>query len=80
MRGVINMDKLKLNLTTQFMRGVLAKIISRSIKKKYGYKIDIHFSEINLDMVDGRTHLHVNADVDLSSDEFKKIMKDIDEI
>ena len=78
-KGVIEVDEMKLNLSTKFMRGILAKLISRKIKKQYGYKIDIHFSEINFDMVDGQTHLHVNADVDLSSDEFKKIMKAIDE-
>ena len=71
------MDELKLNLSTKFMRGMLAKIISKSIKKKYGHKIDIYFSEMKLDMVDGQTHLHVNVDLELDSDEFKKLMKAI---
>ena len=73
------MDEMKLSLSTKFMRGILAKLITRKIKKKYGYKIDIYFSEIDLDMIDGQTHLHVNVDMDLNSDEFKKIMKAIDE-
>jgi hypothetical protein len=73
------MDELKLSLSTKFMRGVLAKLISRHIKKKYGYKVDIFFSEIKLDMVDGQTHAHVNVDLELDSDEFKKIMKSIEE-
>ena len=73
------MDEMKLSLSTKFMRGVLAKLISRHIKKKYGYKVDIHFSEIDLEMVDGQTHVHVNADLELSSDEFKKIMKNVNE-
>ena len=70
---------MKLKLSTRFMRGVLAKLVSRKIKKQYGYKIDIYFSEIDLDMQDGQTHLHLNVDLDLSSDEFKKLMKAIDE-
>jgi len=73
------MDEMKLKLSTRFMRGVLAKLVSRKIKKQYGYKIDIYFSEIDLDMQDGQTHLHLNVDLDLSSDEFKKLMKAIDE-
>ena len=73
------MDELKLNLTTKFMRGVLAKLVSRKIKKQYGYKVDICFSEIKIDMLDGQTHLHVNLDLDMSSDEFKKFLKAIDE-
>ena len=71
------MDEMKLNLSTKLMRGMLAKLLSKMIKAKYGYKVNIHFSEIELDMLDGQTHLHVNADLDLSSDEFKKIMKSI---
>lgn len=73
------MDEFKFNLSTKFMRGLLAKLISRKIKKQYGYKIDIYLSEIKMDMLDGQTHLHVNVDLDMSSDEFKKLMKAIDE-
>ena len=71
------MDEMKLNLSTKFMRKVLAKLMSKLVKKKYGYEIDIHISEINLDMVDGQTHIHLNADLDVSSDEFKKLLKEI---
>lgn len=71
------MDEMKLSLSTKFMRGILAKIVSKMIKKRYGYKTDIHISEIDLDMQDGQTHLHMNVDLDMSSDEFKKLMKSI---
>lgn len=70
---------MKLNLTTKFMRCALAKLVSRMVKKKFGYKIDLHFSEIELDMIDGQTHVHLNADLDMSSDEFKKLLKSIEE-
>lgn len=73
------MDEMKLNLTTKFMRGVLAKLISKMIKKKFGYKVDIHFSEIKLDMIDGQTHIHLNADAEMESDEFKKLLNAINE-
>ena len=73
------MDEMKLNLTTRFMRGVLAKLVSRKIKKQYGYKTDIYFNEFKMDMLDGQTHLHVNFDLDMDSEEFKKLMKAIEE-
>lgn len=73
------MDELKFNLTTKFMRNMLAKLVSRKIKKQYGYKVDIYFSEIKMDMLDGQTHLHVNVDLDMNSDEFKKLLKSIDD-
>ena len=73
------MDEMKLNLSTKFMRGVFAKLISRFIKKKYGYKVNIYFSEIKIDMIDGETHIHMNADAEMGSDEFKKLLKTINE-
>ena len=71
------MDEMKLKLSTKFMRSILAKFCSRYIRKKHGCKTDILINEVDLDMVDGKTHLHVDVDVDLSSDDFKKFMKSI---
>lgn len=73
------MDVMKMSLSTNFMKGVLAKLLSRHIKKKYGYKIDIRFNEIDFDMIGGQTHLHLNVDAKLNDEEFKKLMKDISE-
>ena len=36
-------------------------------------------SEIDLDMADGQTHMHLNVDLDLGSEEFKSLMKAITE-
>ena len=68
---------MKLSLSTKFMRGMLAKLISKLIKKKYGYKVDVFISEIDLDMKDGQTHVHANVDLDVNSEEFKKLLSDI---
>lgn len=73
------MDEIKLSLSTRFMRGVLAKLISKMIKKKFGYKVDIHFSEINLEVLDGQAHIHTSVDLGMNSDDFKKIMKAVSE-
>ena len=71
------MDELKLSLSTKFMKGMLAKLLSKMIKKKYGYKVNIHIEEIKLEVIDGQAKLHANVDAELNSDEFKEIMKTI---
>ena len=71
------MDEMKLKLSTKFMKGLLAKFISKSIKKKYGYKVDIHINEINLDMFNGDTNLHLDVDVKVNGDEFKSLIESI---
>lgn len=71
------MDEMKVNLSTKFMRGIVAKLISKSIYKKYGYKVNIQLNELNVNVVDGATRIHTNVEVQLNSDEFMKIMKTV---
>lgn len=69
------MDELKLKLSTKFMRGILAKIVAKTIFKKFGYEIDVQINEIEVSTHDGKVYLHINADAETSDDEFKKIIK-----
>lgn len=73
------MDEMRLKLTTKFMKGILAKLMSRSIRKKYGYKIDIRINDIDMDMFNGQTSIHLDVDLNLGSEDFKKLMKSIEE-
>lgn len=71
------MDELKLKLSTKFMRGIVTKLISKAIYKKYGYDIDILLNEIEIKNEDGKVHLHMNVDAEVNNDDFKKIIKSI---
>ncbi len=42
------MDEMKVKLSTKFMRGIVSKLIARSIKKKYGCKVDIQLNELDI--------------------------------
>jgi hypothetical protein len=69
------MDALKLNLTTKFMKGIVTKLISKAIFKKYGYKIDIVLNEIGVEVVNGKAYIHADVDAEINNDEFMKIVK-----
>lgn len=71
------MDELKIGLSTKFMRGIVAKLISKLVQKKLGYKVDIQLNNVEVKMEDEKIHLHINADADLNKDEFVKIIKTI---
>lgn len=71
------MDEMKFKLSTRFFKSLLAKFISKSIKKKYGYKVDIRINEINLEMFNGDTDLHLDVDVKMNGNEFKQLMESI---
>ena len=68
------MDEMKLKLTTKFMRGIVSKLIERSIYKKYGYRVNIQLNDLDISVVDGETTINTNVEAKISSEEFKKMM------
>lgn len=71
------MDMLKMNLSTKFMRGVVAKLIAKTLFKKFGYQIDIQIDEIEIETVDGKIRLHADLYAEADNKEFVKLIKDI---
>ena len=72
------MDELKLILNTKFMRGMVTKIIAKAILNKTGYQVDIDLNEISVEVVDGKAHLHVNADAAINTTDLLDIVKSND--
>jgi hypothetical protein len=57
------------------MRGIIAKLVSRAIFKKFGYEIDVQINEIEIKTEGGKIHLHTSVDAAISNDDFAKIIK-----
>ena len=59
------------------MRGIVAKLLSKLIYKKFGYEVKIKLNEIDLSVIDGETK--IAADIELSADskEFMKLIKEV---
>ena len=64
-----------INLKSKFMRKVVSKLLSKSIKSKTGYEIDVQFDELNASFEDGEITVKANLEAKLSKDEFMKILK-----
>ena len=71
------MDEMKVKLSTKFMRNIVAKLLSKLIRDKVGFDVDIRLSEIEVQTVDNNVCVHVNADAVISNDEFMKILKKV---
>ena len=71
----VNMDEMKLKLSTKFMRGMVSKLISKAVYKKLGYKVDIQLNDINVEFIDGETSIHADVDLRLDKEEFAKLIK-----
>lgn len=73
------MDEMKLKLKTKFMRGIVAKIISRAIFKSLGVKPNIQINEIEAEMKDGKIRFHINADGEISDKVLLKVNQVMDD-
>lgn len=67
-----------LRIESKFMRSIVSKLVKKAIAKKTGYKVDIQINALSVDVTDGRTYIHVNADAQINNDEFKKFVKIIE--
>ena len=74
----VDVDEMKMKLSTKFMKNVLSKLISKALYKKLGYKIDIRLNDINVEFIDGETNIHADVDLKLDKEEFTKIIKSSD--
>lgn len=72
------MDEMKIHLSTKFMRGIVAKIVSKAIYKNIGVKPDIQINEIEAEMKDGKIRFHINADGEIDQNVLLKIDRIID--
>lgn len=73
-KGWVDMDEMKLKLSTKFMRGIVSKLIARSIYKKYGYRVNVQLNDLDINIIDGEITINANVEAKINSDEFRKMM------
>lgn len=69
------MDEMK--IVSKFTRGILSKLVKRTLHKMCGYDVDILLNEVNVTITDGKAHIHLNVDAELDNSELKKILKNV---
>ena len=66
------MDEVRIE--SKFAGLVIAKLITRSIKKKYGCDVDLKLNGFKATVINGRAHIHLDADAELDSKEVLDIL------
>lgn len=69
------MDEMK--IVSKFTNGIISKMIKMVLKKKLGYEVDIQLNQITMTIIEGKTHVHLDADAELKKEELVKILKNI---
>lgn len=62
-------------ITSKVVKDILNSFLTKIIKKKYGYDIDIQINDLDLRVVGGKVLLQLDANAEMTQDEFTKISK-----
>ncbi len=64
-----------MKIGSNLMKMVVAKLVKKLLKDKLGYEIDILLDEFQATIIDGKAHVHLNVDAEMSKDELMKLIK-----
>lgn len=66
-----------MKIVSKFTTGIVSNIAKSVVRKKLGYDVDIQVNQIHTTIVDGKTHIHLDLDAELSKEELTKMLKSI---
>ena len=66
-----------MKIGSKFMKQVISKLVKMALKKKLGYDVDIQLNELHVTVINGKAHMHLNADAELKKEELTKILKTV---
>lgn len=66
-----------MKLLSKFTTGIVSKLAEVVLHKKLGVDADIALNELQVTVVDGKTHIHLDLDAELSKEELTRLLKQI---
>ncbi len=69
------MDEMKIE--SKFTAAIASKLVERALRKKYGYNIDVTLNHFRTVVLDDKTHVHLDVDLELSKEQLNKLLEGI---
>lgn len=66
-----------MKIGSKFTTGIISKLVSMVIRKKLGYDVQLKLNEVTAIVNDGKTHVHLDVDAELTKEELNKILASI---
>ena len=66
-----------MKIGSKFTTGIISKLVSMVIRKKFGYDVQLKLNEVTATVNDGKTHVHLDVDAELTKEELNKILTSI---
>lgn len=69
----MGIDEIK--ITQKITKDFISKIVKDSLRKKFGYDVDIQFGDILITQDDDKAHMDLSVSANISRDELVKVLK-----
>ena len=69
------MDEMKIE--SKFTAGIASKIVARAIQNKLGYEVDVQLNKFRTVVMDDKTHVHLDVDLELNKEDLNKLLNSI---
>lgn len=66
-----------MKIESKFITGIVSKIANKVVRDKLGYNIDIQLNGLRTTVIDDKTHVHLDVDLELTKEELNKLLKSI---
>lgn len=67
------MDEVKIE--SKFVTGIVSRFIKKVAKDRLGYNVDVRLNKFRTTILDGKTHIHLDVDLELDKEELDKLIK-----
>ncbi len=65
-----------MKIVSKFTNGIISKMINMVLRRKLGYEINIRLNQITVTIIEGKIHVHLDADAELEKEELMTILKE----
>ena len=69
------MDEMKIE--SKFMRGLASRFIRKAVRDKTGLDMDIQLNGFRTTIIDDKTHVHLDVDLELTKEQLSELTKSI---
>ena len=69
------MDEMKIE--SKFTTGIVSKLVAHGIKNKLGYDVDIRLNKFRTTIIEEKTNVHLDVDLELGKEELNKLLGSI---
>lgn len=66
-----------MKIESKWMTGLASRFIKKALSNKLGCNIDVQLNGFRTTVLDDKTHVHLDVDLELTKDELNKLMKSI---